>query len=87
MQTELSARLWKTRCADQQRSTEESLRSILDGLAWLGFAPDEEIVFQSANADKHRAAALELLEKGKAYRDFTPKEDIGDKNIKQAIAD
>lgn len=72
---------------DQKRSTEESLHSILDGLKWLGFAPDEEIVFQSANADKHRAAALKLLENGKAYRDFTPKEDIGDKNIKQAIAD
>lgn len=72
---------------DQQRSTEESLASILNGLKWLGFAPDEEIVFQSNNADKHRAAALKLLEEGKAYRDFTPKEDRLDKNIKQDIAD
>jgi glutamyl-tRNA synthetase len=72
---------------DQQRSTEESLASILDGLKWLGFAPDEEIIFQSNNADKHRAAALKLLEEGKAYRDFTPKEDRSDKNIKQNIAD
>ncbi|MDQ3633601.1 MAG: glutamate--tRNA ligase [Acidobacteriota bacterium] len=71
---------------DQQRSTEESLASILDGLKWLGFAPDEEIVFQSDNADKHRATALKLLEEGKAYRDFTPKEDRSDKNIKQDIA-
>ena len=72
---------------DQQRSTDESTRSILEGLEWLGLAPDEEIVFQSANADKHRAAALKLLAEGKAYRDFTPKETVGDKNIKQAIAD
>lgn len=72
---------------DLARSTDESTQSILEGLQWLGFAPDEEIVFQSANAEKHRAAALKLLEEGKAYRDFTPKEDIGDKNIKQAIAD
>ena len=72
---------------DQQRSTEESLKSILDGLAWLGFAPDEEIVFQSANAGKHRAAALKLLEQGKAYRDFTPKAAPSDANIKQTIAD
>ncbi len=72
---------------DLQRSTEESLASILDGLKWLGFAPDEEIVFQSNNADKHRAAAMKLLEEGKAYRDFTPKEDRSDKNIKQDIAD
>lgn len=72
---------------DQQRSTEESLASILDGLKWLGFAPDEEIVFQSDNADKHRAAALKLFEEGKAYRDFTPKEDRSNKNIKQDIAE
>lgn len=72
---------------DLQRSTEESTRSILDGLAWLGFQPDEEIVYQSKNAEKHRAAALKLLAEGKAYRDFTPKEEPSDKNVKQAIAE
>src|SRR5690606_30271812 len=70
---------------DLARSTEESTRSILDGLEWLGFAPDEEIVFQSNNADKHRAAALKLLDEGKAYRDFTPKEAPTDGNVKDAI--
>ena len=70
---------------DLARSTEESTRSILDGLEWLGFAPDEEIVFQSNNADKHRAAAHRLLEEGKAYRDFTPKEAPTDANVKDAI--
>ncbi|MGI8470325.1 MAG: glutamate--tRNA ligase [Pyrinomonadaceae bacterium] len=72
---------------DIARSTEESTQSILQGLEWLGFAPDEEIVFQSNNADKHRAAALKLLEEGKAYRDFTPKAAASDKNIKEAIAE
>ncbi len=72
---------------DMERSTEESTRSILEGLKWLGFAPDEEIVFQSNNADKHRAAALKLLDEGKAYRDFTPKEDRTNKDIKKDIAD
>lgn len=72
---------------DLARSTEESTRSILDGLAWLGFAPDEEIVFQSNNAEKHRAAALKLLDDGKAYRDFTPKEEKTDGDVKQAIID
>ncbi len=71
---------------DLQRSTDESTRSILEGLEWLGLAPDEEIVFQSANADKHRRAALEILAAGKAYRDFTPKAESNDKNIKQVIA-
>src|SRR5919201_3615777 len=72
---------------DLQRSTDESTRSILEGLAWLGIADyDEEIVFQSRNADKHRAAALRLIGEGKAYRDFTPKGDRSDANVKREIA-
>src|SRR5438477_328787 len=72
---------------DLARSTEESTRSILDGLAWLELGHDEEIVFQSDNADKHRAAAKKLLAEGKAYRDFTPKAEPNDANVKDAIKD
>lgn len=72
---------------DIERSTDESTRSIIDGLAWLGLNHDEEIVFQSANADKHRAAANRLVEENKAYRDFTPREERGDKNVKADIAE
>ncbi len=72
---------------DIERSTEESTRSILDGLEWLGFSPDEDLVFQSNNADKHRAAAIRLLDEGKAYRDFTPRVDRSDTDIKKEIAD
>src|SRR5919205_2009168 len=72
---------------DLQRSTEESTRSILEGLAWLGIGDyDEEIVFQSRNADKHREAAMRLVREGKAYRDFTPKGERADADIKQEIA-
>ncbi|MCU1267142.1 MAG: gltX2 [Acidobacteria bacterium] len=72
---------------DLQRSTDESTRSILEGLEWLELNHDEELVFQSANAPKHRAAAERLVAEGKAYRDFTPKEQRDDKNVKQGIAD
>src|SRR5437588_1542298 len=73
---------------DLQRSTEESTRSIIEGLEWLGLADyDEEIVFQSRNADKHRAAALRLVEEGKAYRDFTPTGDRADANVKREIGE
>src|SRR5215203_5698298 len=70
---------------DLARSTDESTRSILEGLAWIGLQPDEGVVFQSANADKHRAAANQLLAEGKAYRDFTPKEAPADGSVKAAI--
>jgi len=72
---------------DLQRSTEESTRSIIEGLEWLGLDYDEDLVFQSANAPQHRAAALRLLEEGKAYRDFAPKEQRDDKDVKQGISE
>ena len=73
---------------DLQRSTDESTRSILEGLKWLGISDyDEEIVFQSRNADKHREAALRLVRESKAYRDFTPKGERADSNVKQEIAE
>jgi len=72
---------------DLQRSTEESTRSIIEGLEWLGLDFDEKLVFQSANADKHRAAANQLVAEGKAYRDFTPKAERNDATVKQGVAD
>src|SRR5436190_1827169 len=72
---------------DLQRSTDESTRSIIEGLEWLGLDYDEEMVFQSANAEKHRAAARRLVEEGKAYRDFTPREERADVNVKKDIAE
>ena len=72
---------------DLQRSTDESTRSIIEGLEWLGLDYDEQIIFQSANAEKHRVAARQLVEEAKAYRDFTPKEARDDKSVKQEIVD
>ena len=59
---------------DLQRSTDESTRSIIEGLKWLGLDYDEEIIFQSANAPKHRAAANKLVEAGKAYEIYSKQE-------------
>src|ERR1041384_4533726 len=72
---------------DLQRSTDESTQSIIEGLEWLGLDYDEEKVFQSDNADKHRAAARKRVDEAKAYRDFTPKGGRADANVKKDIAD
>jgi glutamyl-tRNA synthetase len=72
---------------DLQRSTDESTRSIIEGLEWLGLDYDEDLVFQSNNAPQHRAAANRLVEEGKAYRDFTPREQRDDKVVKEDIAE
>jgi glutamyl-tRNA synthetase len=65
---------------DRQRSTEEHTRAILTGLEWLGLDWDEGPFFQSQGLERHKAHALQLLESGAAYRDFsTPEEAAQDR--------
>jgi len=54
---------------DRERSTDESLRSILEDLSWLGLTWDEEPVHQSRRLDLYREYAHRLREKGLAYED------------------
>ena len=56
---------------DVDRNSEISLQSIYDGLNWLGLGWDE-FYRQSDRLELHRTLAYELLERGIAYRDFTP---------------
>jgi glutamyl-tRNA synthetase len=56
---------------DLERNTEASLQSIFDGLNWLNLSWDEQYR-QSERLDLHRQMALQIFEKGLAYRDFTP---------------
>ena len=60
---------------DRARSTPEAVAVILDGLAWLGLAPDEPPVFQSTRAARHVEVAEQMLATGHAYRCYaTPDE-------------
>lgn len=70
---------------DIQRSSEEMVQGILDGMHWLGLDPDEGPFFQSSFLDQHRAAARRLVEAGRAYYDFTPKEQTDDRTVKARI--
>jgi glutamyl-tRNA synthetase len=56
---------------DVGRNTDASETSIFDGLRWLGLDWDEQYR-QSERLALHRAMADAILEKGLAYRDFTP---------------
>jgi glutamyl-tRNA synthetase len=57
---------------DRARSTAESTQAIFDGLTWLGLDWDEAVAHQGANLAQHQRDARALLDKGAAYRDFTP---------------
>jgi len=56
---------------DVARNTEASVTSIFEGLGWLDL-PWDELYTASDRLAIHRALAQSLLEKGAAYRDFTP---------------
>ena len=60
---------------DKARGTEASTRAIFEGLEWLGLKWDEDVVFQGANLERHRADVQRLVDADKAYRCFcTPAE-------------
>jgi glutamyl-tRNA synthetase len=61
---------------DAQRSTEESIQGIVDGLKWLGITWDEGPYFQSQFIHEHLAASLKLLESGHAYKCFCTIEEL-----------
>jgi glutamyl-tRNA synthetase len=52
---------------DQARSTEESVRAILDAMEWLDLGWDEGPFFQTQRFDTYREYLRKLLESGHAY--------------------
>lgn len=53
---------------DRERSTQESVQAILDGMAWLGLNFDEGPYYQTERYARYQQVAQQLLEEGKAYR-------------------
>lgn len=52
---------------DRERSTDEAIDAIFDGLTWLGLKWDGEPVYQFAGQARHREIAEQLVQDGKAY--------------------
>ncbi|MGJ3264945.1 MAG: glutamate--tRNA ligase [Salinarimonas sp.] len=63
---------------DRERSTQEAIAAILDGLGWLGLDWDGEAVHQAARAERHREVALQLLAEGKAYHCYASQEELAE---------
>jgi glutamyl-tRNA synthetase len=61
---------------DRERSTEESVNAILEGMAWLGLQPDEGPFYQTQRFDRYRQIIEQLLAEGKAYYCYCSKERI-----------
>jgi glutamyl-tRNA synthetase len=61
---------------DRERSTEEAVRVILDGMEWLGLDADEGPYYQTQRFDRYRAVLAQFLQEGKAYRCYCSKEEL-----------
>ncbi len=63
---------------DKERSTNEAIDAIIDGMKWLGLNWDGELIFQSSREERHKEIALELLRKGKAYYCYSSQSEIAE---------
>ena len=51
---------------DTERSTQESVDAIFEGMQWLGLEYDSEVKYQSKNLSRYQEKIEELLGKGQA---------------------
>jgi glutamyl-tRNA synthetase len=61
---------------DRERSTDEAVRVILEGMAWLGLDADQGPYYQSHRFDRYRAVIGEMLAAGNAYHCYCTKSEL-----------
>ncbi|MDF7676235.1 glutamate--tRNA ligase [Neisseriaceae bacterium ESL0693] len=61
---------------DLARSTEASVKAILDGMHWVGMDYDEGPFYQTRRFDRYKEVLQELIAAGHAYYDYTSKEEL-----------
>ena len=61
---------------DRERSTDESVQAILDGMAWMGLDCDEGPIYQTGRLERYQRVIDQLLDAGKAYRCYCTKEEL-----------
>jgi glutamyl-tRNA synthetase len=59
---------------DRERSTDESVQAILDGMEWLGLDYDEGPFYQTRRYDLYKEISRRLLDEGHAYYCYCSKE-------------
>ena len=61
---------------DRERSTQEAVDAILEGLAWLGLEADEGPYYQSRRLSRYREVIDQWLAEGHAYHCYCTKEEL-----------
>ena len=71
---------------DRERSTDEAVATILNGLEWLGLNWDGQTVYQFARSGRHRQIAEQLLAQGLAYRCYATPQELDEMRQQQRAA-
>tara|TARA_R110002049_G_scaffold194615_9_gene363535 strand:+ start:553 stop:1974 length:1422 start_codon:yes stop_codon:yes gene_type:complete len=61
---------------DLERSTEESVNAILEGMTWLGLEYDEGPFYQTHRFDRYKEVIAKLLAQGDAYHCYCSKDEL-----------
>jgi len=61
---------------DRERSTEESVQAIFDGMEWLGLTHDEGPIFQTDRFPRYLEIIKQLLDQGDAYHCYCSAEEV-----------
>jgi len=68
---------------DRERSTDEAVRVILDGMQWLGLDADAGPYFQTQRFDRYREVIAQMLSAGSAYRCYCTKQELEELRAQQ----
>ena len=61
---------------DKERSTNESVQAILEGMTWMGLDYDEGPIYQSDRLERYKEVIDQLLDAGQAYRCYCTREEL-----------
>ena len=61
---------------DQERSTQEAVDVIINGMKWLELDYDEGPIYQMDRLNRYREVVDMMLEKGLAYKCYATKEEL-----------
>jgi glutamyl-tRNA synthetase len=70
---------------DRERSTDEAVRIILEGMQWLGLDADEGPYYQSQRFDRYREVLDSMLARGTAYRCYCSKAELEAMRLQQTL--
>jgi len=71
---------------DRERSTDEAVKVILDGMEWLGLSADEGPYYQTQRFDRYREVLAGMVSSGHAYHCYCSKEELDALRAQQMAA-